>query len=134
MTKKTTKEAAPKKVGRKTSSKKATSKPSVKTASVTREEGANDQKTDRIAFSIDDIEALVATRDRTEKTEAPKKSTRKKTVTVEKKVQVEEKPVEKRILGAASHRAFMKSSCWALFVNWLASARIGYPLFVGISK
>ena len=102
MTKKITKEAAPKKVGRKTSSKKATGEPSVKTASVTREEGANDQKTGRIAFSIDDIEALVATRDRTEKTEAPKKSTRKKTVTVEKKVQVEEKPVEKRILGAAS--------------------------------
>lgn len=110
MTKKTTKEAAPKKVGRKTSSKKATGKkpaenvgePAVKTASVTREESANDQKTDRIAFSIDDIEALVATRGRTQKTEAPEKPARKKAATVEKKVQVEEEPVEKRVLGAAS--------------------------------
>lgn len=110
MTKKTTKEAAPKKVGRKTYSKKATGKkpaenvgePYVKTASVTREEGADDQKVDRIAFSIDDIEALVATRGRTRKTETPEKPARKKTAAVEKKVQVEEEPVEKRVLGAAS--------------------------------
>lgn len=102
MTKKTTQKAAPKKISRKTSPKKAISEPSVRTASVTREEDANDKKTDRIAFSMDDIEALVATKSRTQKTEASPKPVRKKAAAVEKKVQVEEKPTEKRVLGAAS--------------------------------
>ncbi|MGK0310345.1 MAG: RNA polymerase-binding transcription factor DksA [Lentimonas sp.] len=101
-------------MSKKTSSKKAVAEnlvekvltngdqPSAKTASVSRDEGSNEEKSGSIAFSIDDIEALVATRGSTKQAAAPKKSAKKKTAAVEKKVQVEEKPIEKRVLGAAS--------------------------------
>lgn len=92
MTKKSTKEKLTKKV----------SKTSSRIASVSRDAGANDKKSDSIAFSIDDIEALVATRASTGKAKAPEKQAKKKTAVVEKKVEAKEEPSEKRVLGAAS--------------------------------
>ena len=92
MTKKITKEKPVKKV----------SKTSPKAASVLRDEGANDKKSDSISFSIDDVEALVATRANTKQAEAPKKQASKKTAAIEKKAEIEKEPSEKRVLGAAS--------------------------------
>ena len=87
-----TKKAATKKV--------IDSKPSVKKATVAREGEAADKKATPIVFSMDDIEALVATR----KKEDPKEAhAQKKVVPAKKKVVVvDDKPVEKRVLGAAS--------------------------------
>ena len=92
MTKKTTKEELSKKV----------SQTSSKTTSVSRDESANEKKSDTIAFSIDDIEALVATRASAKTKEAPKQQVKKKTVVVEKKAEAKKEPSEKRVLGAAS--------------------------------
>jgi RNA polymerase-binding transcription factor DksA len=106
------KKTAAKKVAKKAPAKKApakkavpkkaaASKPSVKKASVAREGEAANKKATPIVFSMDDIEALVATRKKEKKVE-PKEAPAKKVVPVKKKVIVEDKPVEKRVLGAAS--------------------------------
>ena len=121
MQKKNTQTTPKKKVIRQTSPKKVTKGKSAEnvledniqlsanTASVTRDDSANAKKPGPVAFSIDDIEALVATRGSSKKTrgssketEAPGKTARKKKATVEKKAKVEEMPIEKRVLGAAS--------------------------------
>lgn len=100
--KKAVKKTAAKKVVKKTSAKKATSsKPSVKKAIVAREGEAADKKATPIVFSLDDVEALVATRKKEKKVE-PETAPVKKVAPVKKKVIVEDKPVEKRVLGAAS--------------------------------
>ena len=51
---------------------------------------------------MDDIEELVATRAGAEEAKTSNKSSKKKTDSVGKKVQLEEEPAEKRVLGAAS--------------------------------
>lgn len=111
-TKKTAKKTTAKKAVKKSPAKKvvakkvsaqkkaADSKPSVKKASVTREGEAADKKATPIAFSLDDVAALVATRKKVK--EVPEAAPAKKVVPVKKKVVVEDKPVEKRVLGAAS--------------------------------
>lgn len=93
MTKKSTEKTLPKKVAKTTSKK---------TASVSRDISADEEKSDAIAFSIDDVEALVAKRASSQEEKAPKKSAKKKKVAVEKKVEIKEEPAEKRVLGAAS--------------------------------
>ncbi len=96
------KKTAAKKPAAKTAAKKAAStKPSVKKASVAREGEAADKKATPIVFSMDDIEALVATRKKEKKAE-PEKAPAPKKVAPAKKTVVEDKPVEKRVLGAAS--------------------------------
>ena len=77
---------------------------SQKTASVARDADASDKKSDLVAFSMGDVEALVATRISDREVEAPKGKSlpKKKKVSAEKKTQAQEKPVEKRVLGAAS--------------------------------
>lgn len=111
MPKKSTKKTATKKaVAKKTTRKKATvnktvktpEPPAVKTASVSRDAGTKNKKSEAIAFSIDDVEALVSTRKPTKKKAASKKATAKKATSAKKEKLVEEKPVEKRVLGAAS--------------------------------
>ena len=89
---------------KKAPAKKAAPTGGLKKASVTRS-GATadgDKKTAPIAFSLDDVEALVASRKevKEEKTEpAPKPAV----IPVKKKVvEVEAAPAEKRVLGAAS--------------------------------
>ena len=82
--------------------KKRVSRTSSKIASVSRDAGENDKKSDSIAFSIDDVEALVATRASTGKAAAPKKQAKRKTTVVEKKAKAKVEPSEKRVLGAAS--------------------------------
>lgn len=77
-------------------------KSSAKTASVSRDQDADKKKSEAINFSLDDVEAFVSTRKSTKKADSTKKNTRKKPATVEKKASVEETPVEKRVLGAAS--------------------------------
>lgn len=105
MTDKKTKASATKKTVKKTAKKTAAkkavtdSKPSVKKATVAREGEAANKKATPIVFSLDDVEALVATR----KKEEPKEAPVKKATPVKKKVVVvDDKPVEKRVLGAAS--------------------------------
>ncbi len=75
---------------------------SLKKASVTRTDNAADKKNTPIAFSIDDIEALVASRKKEAKPVKAKKPTPAVKPIVTKKVIVEDKPAEKRKLGAAS--------------------------------
>ena len=113
MAKKSTKKTVKKKVSKQLSSKNATDKKSAENvpsdngqssaskASVKRDEAARDKKSGPIAFSMDDIEALVATRDSSKKAKVPKKAAEKK-ASVEKKVDIGEEPAEKRVLGAAS--------------------------------
>jgi RNA polymerase-binding transcription factor DksA len=79
-------------------SEKNDSKPSVQKASVTREGDAAQKKATPIVFSLDDVEALVATR----KKEEPKEEPVKKKVVPTKKIVVDEQPVEKRVHAAAS--------------------------------
>ncbi len=109
MTKKSTKTTAKKPTRKKAVKKEIVEKvstndgqPAAKKALVSRDTSASEKKSGRIAFSIDDIEALVSTRKISEEVEAPKKVAKKKTKVVEKKVVVEEAPAEKRVLGAAS--------------------------------
>ncbi|HBM86198.1 MAG TPA: hypothetical protein DD423_05370 [Opitutae bacterium] len=98
-TKKAAKKAAPKK----SSVNKTDSKVSVKQASVAREGEAADKKNAPIAFSFDDVEALVATRKKEKQSEQPSEVADKKVVVAKKKVvTTEDKPAEKRVLGAAS--------------------------------
>ncbi len=82
--------------------KPSVKKPSVKKASVAREGNAADKKATPIAFSLDDVVALVATRKKENKAAPEAASAKKKAVPVKQKVTVEDKPVEKRVLGAAS--------------------------------
>ena len=79
----------------------ADSNVSVKKASVAREGEAADKKVTPIVFSLDDVQALVATRKKEKKDEEKPAAVKKKVAAVKKKV-VEDKPVEKRVLGAAS--------------------------------
>ncbi len=119
MTDKKTKASATQKTAKKTAAKKVVAKktastkkpatkkaidtkPSVKKATVAREGEAADKKATPIVFSMDDIEALVATRKKEKKPEPEKAPVKKKVVPVKKTVVVEDKPVEKRVLGAAS--------------------------------
>jgi len=98
------KTAAKKTVAKKVAIKKAApKKPSVQKAAVAREGSAADKKATPIVFSLDDVEALVATR-KSEKKEVVKKAPVKKKAEapVKKKVVVNDEPVEKRVLGAAS--------------------------------
>jgi RNA polymerase-binding transcription factor DksA len=98
--KKTVKKTVAKKVAIK---KAAPKKPSVQQTAVAREGSAADKKATPIVFSLDDVEALVATR-KSEKKEVVKKAPVKKKAEapVKKKVVVNDEPVEKRVLGAAS--------------------------------
>jgi len=77
-------------------------KPTVKKASVAREGEAADKKATPIVFSMDDIEALVATRKKEKKDEPEKASVAPKVAPAKKTIVVDDKPVEKRVLGAAS--------------------------------
>ena len=98
-TKKAAKKAAPKK----SSGSKTDSKVSVKQASVAREGEAADKKNAPIVFSLDDVEALVATRKKEKQSEQPAEVADKKVVVAKKKIATtEDKPAEKRVLGAAS--------------------------------
>ena len=75
----------------------------LKKAVVSREGAAANKKSTPIAFSLDDIEELMAakkTSDPVEAKPAAKKVTAKKVPV--KKVVIDDKPVEKRVLGAAS--------------------------------
>lgn len=78
------------------------SKPSVTQASVTREGAAADKKAGPIVFSLDDVEALVATRKQEPSREDRPVDEQKKVVAEKKKIVVDEQAVEKRVLGAAS--------------------------------
>jgi DnaK suppressor protein len=87
----------------KESARKAPVKPSVEQASVTRVGAASDKKATPIVFSLDDVEQLVASRTKEKRTEL-KQEPASKVIAVKpaKKVIIEDKPVEKRVLGAAS--------------------------------
>ena len=76
--------------------------PLAKNPSVAREGEAASNKATPIAFSFDDVEALVATRKKEIKSIPDEASVKKKLVPVKKKAIVEDKPVKKRVLGAAS--------------------------------
>ncbi|CAA6679153.1 MULTISPECIES: TraR/DksA C4-type zinc finger protein [unclassified Lentimonas] len=104
MTDKKTKASASQKTAKTTATKKtaASNKPTVKKASVAREGEAADKKATPIVFSMDDIEALVATRKKEQKAEPEKAPAPKKVVPAKKTIVVDDKPVEKRVLGAAS--------------------------------
>jgi RNA polymerase-binding transcription factor DksA len=107
VTKTVAKKAPAKKSVTKTVAKKAPAKkaakavPLVKNPSVAREGEAASKKAAPIAFSFDDVEALVATRKKETKS-VPEAPAKKKDVPVKKKTIVVDKPVEKRVLGAAS--------------------------------
>ena len=111
MTQKKTKAPAVKKsVAKRPAAKKpavrkvATKKPSVKKASVVREGEAANKKATPIVFSLDDIEAIVASRKKDKKEVTPEVTSSPKAPAkaAKKVVVVEDKPVEKRVLGAAS--------------------------------
>ena len=110
-TKKIATKAKPKKVAKKAIKKKIgthtdpTAVEKLNKASVARSEIAStdDKKGALVAFSIDDVEALVASRKVEEKPE--QKKTVKKVATPKKKKSsaiIKEKPQKKRVLGAAS--------------------------------
>ena len=102
------KKSATKPVAKKTPVKKAATNqatnpiPLAKNPSVAREGEAASNKATPIAFSFDDVEALVATRKKEIKSIPDEPSVKKKLVPVKKKAVVEDKPVKKRVLGAAS--------------------------------
>ena len=102
------KKPAPKAKAKKATSKKTTTSkatnasPLAKNPSVAREGEASSNKATPIAFSFDDVEALVATRKKEIKSTADETAAKKKLLPVKKKTIVEDKPVKKRVLGAAS--------------------------------
>lgn len=110
MTKKNTQVTARKRVSKRTTLKKTKTQkdpkdnatPATKSASVKRDSSADNKKSGPVAFSIDDIEALVATRDDSFPKKTPKKTVKKKKTTVQKNAEIKEDPAEKRVLGAAS--------------------------------
>ena len=93
---------AKKAVAKKTPNRSANPIPLAKNPSVTREGEAANNKATPIAFSFDDVEALVATRKKEIKSTPEEPSVKKKLVPVKKKAIVKDKPVKKRVLGAAS--------------------------------
>jgi len=93
---------AKKAVAKKTPNRAANPIPLAKNPSVTREGEAANNKATPIAFSFDDVEALVATRKKEIKSTPEEPSVKKKLVPVKKKAIVKDKPVKKRVLGAAS--------------------------------
>ena len=93
---------AKKAVAKKTPHRAANPIPLAKNPSVTREGEAANNKATPIAFSFDDVEALVATRKKEIKSTPEEPSVKKKLVPVKKKAIVKDKPVKKRVLGAAS--------------------------------
>jgi RNA polymerase-binding transcription factor DksA len=102
-TKKAAKKAAKKVAAKKSSVNKTDSKVAVKQASVAREGEAADKKNAPIVFSLDDVEALVATRKKEKQSEQPSQAAEKKVVAPKKKVvTTEDKPAEKRVHAAAS--------------------------------
>lgn len=110
MTQKSTKKSVKKRAIKKTASKKPVEKKqangdplTTKTALVARDERIADKKPTPVAFSIDDIEALVASRGDAKEADKPKKApVKKKAAPVKKKAPVKEGSAEKRVLGAAS--------------------------------
>tara|TARA_B110001469_G_scaffold4910_1_gene5275 strand:+ start:12463 stop:13347 length:885 start_codon:yes stop_codon:yes gene_type:complete len=102
------KKSAAKTVAKKAATKKAATKkaanaiPLAKKPSVAREGEAASKKAAPIAFSFDDVEALVATRKKEIKSMPEETEVKKKIVPVKKQIIVEDTPVEKRVLGAAS--------------------------------
>ena len=104
LTKKSVKKAAPieKKAGTDQASQKK-SPATLKKAVVSREGAAANKKSTPVVFSLDDVEELMAAK----KTSAPaeEKPVAKKVIAKKapaQKVAVDDKPVEKRVLGAAS--------------------------------
>jgi RNA polymerase-binding transcription factor DksA len=98
-----TKKAAKKAASKKSSVKKADSKESVKQATVIRESEVAEKKSGPIVFSLDDVEALVATRKKEKQTQPSAEAPQKKVVAAKKKaVTVQDAPVEKRVHAAAS--------------------------------
>ncbi|MGB0412934.1 MAG: TraR/DksA family transcriptional regulator [Coraliomargarita sp.] len=117
--KKATKKAAKKAPAKKTTAKKSVAatkkaptkkKTGLKKASVARaadaEKSAGDKKATPIVFSLDDVEALVASRKDEEQAKPKKKLTKtaaKKAAPKTRVIEVEDdQPAEKRVLGAAS--------------------------------
>jgi RNA polymerase-binding transcription factor DksA len=101
--KKTTAKKAPAKEA--SAPEKAAPKKTLQKALVSRIGAAANKKSTPIVFSLDDIEELMAAKKTvasTEKKAAPKKVAAKPKVLPAKKVIVEDQPVEKRVLGAAS--------------------------------
>jgi RNA polymerase-binding transcription factor DksA len=94
-----------KKLGaKKTPVNKADDKPAnaLKTTEVSRTGAAADKKSTPIVFSLDDVEELMASK-KSKEPKATKKIAKKKAVkVVAKKTVVDDKPIEKRVLGAAS--------------------------------
>ena len=101
------KKSATKTVAKKAPTKKAATNIAAKAVplerkpSVAREGEAANKKATPIAFSFDDVEALVATRKKEFKPEPEEAPAKKKIVPVKKTI-IEDRPVEKRVLGAAS--------------------------------
>ena len=103
MTKKSTQSTSKKRVSKKkASAEESTPKASADSTSVARDSQDLEKKSAAIAFSMDDIEALVASRGSSKTTEAKKKPAKSKPVANKKKAQAEDAPAEKRVLGAAS--------------------------------
>ncbi|MGJ8651335.1 MAG: TraR/DksA family transcriptional regulator [Opitutaceae bacterium] len=106
--KKVVSKKAVKKVGTKKTVKQAATtvatKPTANKAVVARSgvtSNSDDKKATPIVFSLDDVEALMATKKKEEKV-TPKAPAAKKAAPVKKKVVEVDTPVEKRVLGAAS--------------------------------
>ncbi|MGC6423777.1 MAG: TraR/DksA family transcriptional regulator [Lentimonas sp.] len=105
--KKTSLKKAPAKKALKKTTQKATKKaaPSAKKTVVARTDATDsngeDKKVTPIVFSIDDVEALMATKKK-DKPEKKTAATNKAAVVKKRVVEVDAQPVEKRVLGAAS--------------------------------
>ena len=107
--KKTIKKTAAKKTARKAAVKKTVaaskaspSKTAPKSAEVSRTSAAADKKSTAIVFSLDDVEELVASKKAKVPTKKAARKTLKPRINTAKKKIFEDKPVEKRVLGAAS--------------------------------
>jgi RNA polymerase-binding transcription factor DksA len=111
--KKIVKKTAVKKVVKKSAAKKAVKNVPVKKAlnpaaakAVVARSGvsaaSDDKKAAPIVFSLDDVEALMATKKKEKPAEAEKAAPAKATVIKKRVVEADDKPIEKRVLGAAS--------------------------------
>lgn len=101
--KKAAKKAPAKKKVAKKAAKKAPAKASgIETTEVSRTGAAADKKSTPIVFSLDDVEELMASKKAETKTTKKKPAKKGVTKVAAKKTVVEDKPVEKRVLGAAS--------------------------------
>jgi len=63
---------------------------------------SDDKKATPIVFSLDDVEALMASKKKEKPAKTEKAATKKVAVVKKRVVEVEDKPVKKRVLGAAS--------------------------------